>query len=80
MFALLMSYSSLKSPSLRKIFEGTPTVVIERGKILEDNLMKKLREHNAFSVADVEFAIMENDGKLYCVVNCNSWEGLIWSN
>lgn len=70
----LMTYSSLKSQFARKIFEGSPTIVISNGKILEQNLKKlrlsvdnlfiKLREEKVFLLKEVEFAIMEPDGKL----------------
>ncbi|RKD30054.1 YetF domain-containing protein [Thermohalobacter berrensis] len=75
-FALtyLMGYASLKSITARKIFEGEPTVVISNGKVMEnnlrkmrlstDNLMKKLREKKVFNVSDVEFAVMEPEGKI----------------
>jgi len=70
----LMTYSSLKSQFARKVFEGSPTIVISNGKILEQSLKKlrlsvenlfiKLREEKIFSLKEVEFAIMEPDGKL----------------
>jgi len=70
----LMGYFSLKSISARKVFEGTPTMVISKGKIVEknlkgmrlstDNLLEKLREKKVFAVSDVEFAVMETDGKM----------------
>lgn len=49
-------------------------VVIENGKIISenlkttrlrlDNLLMLLRENDAFSIADVEYAVLETDGKL----------------
>ncbi|MDR3585246.1 MAG: DUF421 domain-containing protein [Desulfosporosinus sp.] len=70
----LMTYSSLKSQFARKVFEGSPTIVVSNGKILEknlrnlrlsvDNLFIKLREEKVFNLKEVEFAIMEPDGKL----------------
>ncbi|MDR3540546.1 MAG: DUF421 domain-containing protein [Desulfosporosinus sp.] len=70
----LMTYSSLKSQFARKVFEGIPTIVVSNGKILEqnlrslrlsvDNLFIKLREEKVFNLKEVEFAIMEPDGKL----------------
>ncbi|MFK4424693.1 DUF421 domain-containing protein [Bacillus sp. RC51] len=65
---------SLKNKTARDFFEGKSTVLIKDGKILEDNLKKEkytsdellelLRGKNAFSVADVEFAILEPSGEL----------------
>lgn len=70
----LMTYISLKSRFARKVFEGSPTIVISNGKILEgnlkslrlstDNLLIKLREEKVFNLKEIEFAIMEPDGKL----------------
>ena len=70
----LMTYISLKSQLARNILEGSPTIVISNGKILEqslkklrlsvDNLFIKLREEKVFNLKEVEFAIMEPDGKL----------------
>lgn len=71
---LLMALGSIKSFKLRGIFEGSPTVLIENGKVLEKNLMKvkftfddlmsQLREKNVFKLADVEIACLESNGKL----------------
>lgn len=65
---------SLKSKKARALIEGTSTIVIQEGKIQEDNLTKEkytvdelmqlLRGKNAFRVADVEFAVLEADGEL----------------
>jgi len=71
---IIISFISLKSKAIRRIAEGKPTILIRKGEILEDNLAKarlnvdellvKLREKNAFNIADVEYAILEIDGKL----------------
>lgn len=65
---------SLKNKTARDFFEGKSTVLIKDGKVLEDNLNKEkytsdellelLRGKNAFSVADVEFAVLEPSGEL----------------
>ncbi|PJI10457.1 MULTISPECIES: DUF421 domain-containing protein [Clostridium] len=67
-------YLDIKSFRLRKLINSEPVTVVENGTIVEENmrkvkltineLMMKLREKNAFNVADVEFAIMEKDGEL----------------
>lgn len=67
-------FFSLKKRSLRSFFQGKSTVMIQNGKIMEDNLKKEkystddllenLRERNIFQVADVEFAILEPSGTL----------------
>ncbi|UUZ97333.1 DUF421 domain-containing protein [Paenibacillus sp. P25] len=65
---------TLKSKRLREWFEGSGTVMIKEGKVLEDNLKKErytadesleqLRKKSVFNVADVEFAILESSGEL----------------
>lgn len=71
---MLVAWIGLKSYWFRRVVDGTPTVVVQNGEILNknlkhermttDELMHLLREKNAFRLADVEFAVMETDGKL----------------
>ncbi len=54
--------------------EGTPTVFIKNGKVMEDNmkkekytadeLLEQLRRKQVFSLADVEYAALETTGDL----------------
>ncbi len=70
----LLNYISLKSKVVRDFSEGTETVFIKDGKIMEDNLkqehysadnlLSQLRKKNVFNVADVEFAVLETNGDL----------------
>ncbi|WP_017727603.1 DUF421 domain-containing protein [Halalkalibacterium ligniniphilum] len=65
---------SLKSRFFRKWFNGEPTVLIENGKILEENLKRQkysidtlkqsLREYQVFDLSDVHYAILEPDGHI----------------
>lgn len=65
---------SIKNKKFRDIFEGKSTVLIQNGKILEDNLKKEkytidalselLRGKDVFNIADVEFATLEPKGDL----------------
>jgi uncharacterized membrane protein YcaP (DUF421 family) len=74
MLTFLVDYFSLKSKKLRDIVEGKGSVIIKDGKILEENLKKEkytidelsalLRQKNIFSIADVEFAVLEPRGNL----------------
>lgn len=69
-----MSYLMLKSTWLRTMIGGKPSVVISRGKIVEkelrslrfnvDELLSQLRHKNVPDVADVEYAVLEPDGRL----------------
>lgn len=77
--ALGLEYISLKSKIARDIINGQGVVLIKEGKVLEDNLRKvrftsddlleELRGKNAFSFSDVEFAVLEADGKLNVLLN-----------
>lgn len=73
-FLFIISYIALKSFAFRGLVEGSPTILVENGKILEENLKKvrftyddlliRLREKNAFKVSDVELAVLETDGQV----------------
>ncbi|WP_456276234.1 YetF domain-containing protein [Bacillus sp. AK128] len=73
-FTLAMSIINIKSKEARKFTNGEPLVVIKEGKIIENSLKKTrldldslnalLRQKNVFSMADVDFAILETSGKL----------------
>ncbi|MDQ0217780.1 DUF421 domain-containing protein [Peribacillus cavernae] len=65
---------SMKSKAFRDFVEGHGTVFIKDGKVMEDNLKKEkyttdellelLRRKDVYTVADVEFAVMETTGDL----------------
>lgn len=71
---LLMSLLSLKSIRARALICGKPAILIEKGKILENELKKELytlndlleqlRIKNFPNIADVEYAILETNGQL----------------
>lgn len=72
--ALILTIIALKSRKARNWISGTPTVIIENGMILEDNMKKMkynldslnqgLREKNIFDINEVEYAILETHGHL----------------
>lgn len=72
--AYLVSILTMKSIYLRRFFMGTPTIIIERGKIIEDSLKKvrydindvleECRINGYYDVSDVEYAIVEANGEL----------------
>lgn len=74
LFAYLVSYLTMKSMTMRRFFMGTPTVIIQNGKILEKNLRKvkfdindmleEIRSTGYFDLSQVEYALMEANGKL----------------
>lgn len=65
---------SEKSRYISKYVDGEPVVVVMNGKIMEDamakmryrasDLMEQLRDKGVFDLAQVEFAILETNGKL----------------
>jgi len=69
-----LSYTALKSERARGIICGTPSVLIENGKIIEseltrlryniNDLLEQLRSKNIPNIADVEYAILETSGHL----------------
>ena len=71
---LTLSGLLLRSLVLRKFFCGKPVILIDNGKILEDNLRKTrvtldellghLRQKDVLQVTEVQFAILETDGTL----------------
>jgi len=71
---MLIGYLHIKSFKFRKMVDSEPVVMIEQGQIVDENLKRErftlkeltalLREKNIFNIADVEFAILEHDGKL----------------
>ncbi len=71
---LMVSYISMKSRIGRKIFAGNPTVIIENGKIPENNMRKmryslnylnqQLRENRIFNIEEVLYVVVETNGKI----------------
>ena len=70
----VIGYISMKNHKFRKLIEGTPSVIIKRGKLqfkemvklryTLDDLILQLREHGIKSIEDVNYAVLENNGKL----------------
>lgn len=73
-FTLIMDFIDIKSKKARIVTTGNPIIVIKEGKIIEQGLRKSrldldslkamLRQKNIFSVADVDYAIFETNGRL----------------
>ena len=69
-----VSYISMKSFKLRKVIDGNPTVIIKDGKLnfkemtklryTLDDLIAQLREQGIKSIEEVNYAVLENNGKL----------------
>lgn len=69
-----LSYIALKSNVFRKFIDGSPQVIINKGKVdfkqmqkirySLDDLISQLREQGVKNINDVNYAILENNGKL----------------
>ncbi|WP_397386367.1 DUF421 domain-containing protein [Paenibacillus sp. RRE4] len=70
----MLSKWNLKSRKMRLLAEGSPTVLIEGSKVLEDNLAKNkmtldslnqaLRQKEVFDINEVEYALLEVNGQI----------------
>ena len=71
---LVLSCLILKSIAIRKFFCGKPVILIDNGKILQENLRRTrvtldeltghLREKDVLDIGSVQYAILETDGNL----------------
>jgi uncharacterized membrane protein YcaP (DUF421 family) len=69
-----LSYVALRNSKLRRMVEDEPLVIMQDGRVLEgmmrkarfniDNLLSELRIKGIHSLCDVEFAILEPNGRL----------------
>jgi len=72
--SILIAHFTAKSMKLRRFVVGVPIIIIEDGKILEDNvekskidlsdLLQEARNNGYFDISEIEFAIMEANGKI----------------
>lgn len=82
-FQIAFSYISLKNVKVRNFVEGKPTTIIKNGKIVFssmsklryslDDLIMQLREQGIKSIEEVDYAVLENDGKLSVFQNCSEY-------
>lgn len=69
-----LAFISLKSKKFRTFFDGKPSIIIERGKVnykemvkqryTIDDLLFELRQKGIKSIGDVDYALLEANGKL----------------
>jgi len=72
--SILTTYITTKSIILRRLISGTPTIIIENGKIIENGLKKSKLDINElleesrlngfFDISEIEYAIMEANGRV----------------
>lgn len=71
---VIISMLMTKSEKIKNLFEGQPSVLIRNGLLLQDELKKnrialdellsELRQKDIADISDVEYAILEHNGKL----------------
>jgi uncharacterized membrane protein YcaP (DUF421 family) len=70
-----MSFMEIESPRLAKILKGTPTILVDRGKLLErrmrrarvtaDEILEAARhDHGIERLDQIKFAVLEASGKI----------------
>lgn len=72
--SIIISYLTTKSIITRRLIGGTPTMIMENGKIIEKGLKKtkldlndfleEARINGYFDISEVEYAVMEANGKI----------------
>ena len=72
--AYIVSILTIKSITLRRFFMGTPTILIQKGKILQKNFIKvrydindileQCRIKGYYDISNIEYAIVEANGEL----------------
>ena len=72
--AYLVSILTMKSIKLRRFFMGTPTILIEHGKLIQDNfykvrydindMLEQCRVNGYFDISEIDYAIVEANGEL----------------
>jgi len=73
-YVIVLSFITFKNVRARQVVEGVPTVLIQNGKFVEENLKKErfhindvleqCRIRGAFNLKDIEYAILEPSGKV----------------
>lgn len=73
-FWYVLNWITARSETATKVIEGSPTLMVAQGKMLEENMSKEnlsreelfaaLREQGIKSLSDVRYAVMELDGKV----------------
>lgn len=76
---MLITHTRLKHLLFKRWLEGTPTLLIYEGQILQDHLQKEgldhdeliqaLREHGVMDPTEVRLAVLEVDGSISVVKN-----------
>ena len=73
-FEILSSFALTKFPRLKSLFSTRPSIIIQHGKINKkellknrisiDELLSELRQKNTTDITEVDYAIIEQNGKM----------------
>lgn len=71
---VIVSFLAMRFPLMKKLFLGSPIILIRRGKLRQkeltrarmtvEELLSELRQNGVASIEEVAYAILENNGKL----------------
>ena len=71
---IAVAYFALKNRHFRRVVQDEPLVLVQNGRLIEkmlyrarlnlDDLLVELRQHNLPNLHDVEFAILESNGRI----------------
>lgn len=74
LISILFAYVTRKSIILRRFLSGVPIVLISKGKIIEEGLVKvrfdindlleEARNNGYFDISEIEYAVMEQNGSV----------------
>lgn len=74
LLVFIFQWMTLRGRSIAKYIDGEPSIVIMKGKIMEEtlkktqyraaDLLKLLRSKDVFNIDEVEYAVLETNGKL----------------
>lgn len=77
--SVLVTFLSLKMLGFRKVFFGSPTILIDKGKIIVNNLKKEgidinsleeeARLNGFFEIDKIDYAILETNGQISFLAN-----------
>ena len=81
-FEIISSALALKFPKIKRLFSSCPSVVISKGKINRREMMKvrismeelisQIRQNGIFDLDEVDYAILEENGKMSIIPKAHS--------
>jgi len=80
-FEIIIPFITSRCPALKRIIDGVPSIIIKNGQLDQkelnkirlsvDELIAELRLQNIGSISDVEYAILEENGRLSVITKAN---------